>query len=98
MAIAAQNRMKIHQMDVVTAFLQGDIEEDIFMEQPPGYNDNSGRVCKLNKSIYGLKQAGRNWNKKLDATLKNYGLKSSMHDQCIYFSPKNDLISNIVER
>lgn len=55
-ALAAQWGLKIHQMDAVTAFLQGDLQEAIYMDQPEGYSDDSKRVCKLNKAIYGLKQ------------------------------------------
>lgn len=62
-AIAVTRNMQIHHMDVKTAFLNGEVEENILMEQPPGFEDGTGRVCKLQTSIYGLKQAGRNWNK-----------------------------------
>lgn len=92
MAIAVENDMKIHQMDVITAFLQGDLDEVIYMDQPELYNDGSGRVCKLNKAIYGLKQAGRQWNKKLDDALLKFGLRKSSLDPCIYFSGNNSLI------
>lgn len=85
-AIAVQLRMKIHQMDAVTAFLQGDLSEVIYMEQPLFFDDGSGRVCKLSKSIYGLKQAGRVWNLKLDKMLKNFGLIRSLNDPCLYIS------------
>lgn len=66
LAWAAANKMKIHQMDVVTAFLQGDIEEEIYLEQPLGFDDGSGKVCRLKRAIYGLsnKPEGkgiRNW-------------------------------------
>lgn len=86
MALAARENLKIHQMDAVTAFLQGDITEEIYLEQPQGFNDGSGRVCKLRRAIYGLKQAGRQWNKKLDTRLKKMGLKCSEMDPCIYFT------------
>ncbi len=49
--------MHVHQMDVKTGFLNGDLSEDIFMDQPEGYQDDSVRVCNLKKSLYGLKQA-----------------------------------------
>ncbi|CAI7779133.1 unnamed protein product, partial [Closterium sp. NIES-53] len=48
---------KVEQMDVKTAFLYGVVDEEIYMKQPEGYDDGSGRVCRLNKAIYGLKQA-----------------------------------------
>lgn len=52
-------------MDAVTAFLQGDLDEEIFLDQPECFTDGSNKVCKPNRAIYGLKQAGRQWNKKL---------------------------------
>lgn len=85
-ALAVQNGLKIHQMDAITAFLQGDLNEEIFMRQPEHYDDGTGRVCRLNRSIYGLKQAGRQWNLKLDDALQKFGLKKSKLDPCIYFS------------
>lgn len=57
LALAAAKKMKLRQFDVKTAFLNGDLEENIYMSQPIGYDDKSGRVCKLSKSLYGLKQA-----------------------------------------
>lgn len=62
------------------------------MQQPDGYDDGTGRVWKLKKAIYGLKQAGRQWNVKLDETLKVIGLKNCITDPCIYFSEEFDLI------
>lgn len=87
-ALAVQGGMKIHQMDAICAFLQGDLNEIIFMEQPEGFDDNSKRVCRLNKSIYGLKQAGRCWNLKLDRALKDFKFNQSPCDPCVYFNAK----------
>lgn len=92
MAIAVRNNLKIHQMDAITAFLQGDIDAEIYLEQPCTRKDGTQRVCKLNRAIYGLKQAGKQWNKKLDATLKSFGLNSSKMDPCVYFLSKFDFI------
>lgn len=86
LALAVQRGLHIHQMDAVTAFLQGDLDEEIYMEQPEGYHDGTNRVCKLNRSIYGLKQAGRQWNLKLDDALRKYGLQKSKLDPCIYYT------------
>ena len=60
--------MKIHQMDVTAAFLNGDLEEEIHMKQPEGYAEpgKEDLVCSLKKSIYGLKQSPKCWNQKLD--------------------------------
>lgn len=78
-------------MDVVTPFLQGELNEEIYMKQPEGYDDKSGRVCKLNKSIYGLKQAGRVWNIKLDKALYRFGLQRAKNDACIYYNKTSTL-------
>ncbi|KAF4979965.1 hypothetical protein FDECE_17964 [Fusarium decemcellulare] len=60
-AIAAALDVEIEQMDVKTAFLYGDIDEEIYVSQPEGFDDKSGRVCKLKKALYGLEQAPRIW-------------------------------------
>lgn len=86
MALAVKHGFNVDQMDAVTAFLQGNLSEEIYMEQPDGFNDRSGRVCRLKKTIYGLKQNGREWNKQLKNTLKSFGLKNSRTDPCIYFT------------
>ena len=63
MALVAHFDLELHQMDVKTAFLNGNLDEDIYMEQPEGFakKGNEYLVCKLKKSIYGLKQASRQW-------------------------------------
>ena len=68
-AIAAAMDLEIHQMDVVTAFLANELDEEIYMEQPKGFVDGNDMVCKLGKSLYGLKQSARLWNQKLDRYL-----------------------------
>lgn len=84
MGIAAKYNLEIHQMDAITAFLQGDVDEDIYMSQPPTF-DRGEKVCHLNKAIYGLKQASRQWNKRLNSVLLEIGMKRSKLDPCIYF-------------
>jgi hypothetical protein len=74
------------QMDVDTAFLNSELDEEIYMNQPIGFNDKSNRVCRLLKTIYGLKQASRMWYKTLKGFLESKGLKQSEVDPCIYFS------------
>ena len=71
-------------MDVKTAFLNGDIDTDIYMKQPEGFVRDSTKVCKLRKGIYGLKQAARLWNSKFDAYLKERDYRASEADPCIY--------------
>lgn len=86
LSIASHLNLRISQMDAVTAYLNGTLDEELYMEQPDGYEIEPGKCCRLIKSIYGLKQAGRVWNETLDKVLKNYGLERSKMDQCIYFS------------
>jgi hypothetical protein len=62
-AIAAALDLEIEQIDIKTAFLYSNVQEDIFVEQPHGLRDNSGRVCKLNKVLYSLKQSPQIWYK-----------------------------------
>ena len=87
LAIANQYNLEIHQMDVKSAFLNGKLEEEIFMKQPEGFVDekNPNKVCRLNSSLYGLKQSARCWNQVIDAHLKSIGYKASEADPCVYF-------------
>ena len=86
LAIANQHDLEVHQMDVCSAFLNGNLDEDIYMAQPEGYVDqnNPNLVCKLKKSIYGLKQAARCWNDVLHEYLLSDGYKRSDADPCVY--------------
>lgn len=84
-SLAAEYNLDIHQMDAVSAFLQGDLEEEIYMSQPPGFSDGTSKVCRLRKSLYGLKQASRVWNEKLDSILQGFGLTQSKFDSCVYY-------------
>ncbi|GJP60220.1 hypothetical protein CLOP_g17431 [Closterium sp. NIES-67] len=77
LAIAALLGWKIRQMDIVTAFLNGIILEEVYMKQPEGLDDGSGRVCRLKKAIYGLKQAPRAWYHKLEEALLAGGFKKT---------------------
>ena len=76
-AIASLNNMEIHQMDVKTAFLNGELDEEIYMEQPEGFvvQGQENKVCKLVKSLYGLKQAPKQWHEKFDHTMLSHGFK-----------------------
>lgn len=91
-AIASIHGWEIHQMDAVTAFLNGDLSEEIFMEQPEGYRKlgEDSKVCRLNKSLYGLRQSPKIWYDEVVAFL----LKSNFHqceiDPCTYIRANND--------
>ncbi|GJY59711.1 retrotransposon protein, putative, ty1-copia subclass [Tanacetum coccineum] len=85
-SIAAFYDYEIWQMDVKTAFLNGYLDEDIYMVQPEGFvNPNYPRkVCKLQRSIYGLKQASRSWNKRFDEEIKRFGFDQNLDEPCVY--------------
>ena len=80
MALVAHFNLELHQMDVKTAFLNGDIDETIYMVQP----DAKQMVCKLKKSIYGLKQASRQWYYKFHQVVISFGFEMNLADDCIY--------------
>ena len=85
-AIAAIHNLEIHQMDVKTAFLNGDLDEEIYMEQPEGFMvpGQEKKVCRLVKSLYGLKQAPMQWHEKFDILMMTNGLKINECDKCVY--------------
>ncbi|GKB38525.1 retrotransposon protein, putative, ty1-copia subclass [Tanacetum coccineum] len=85
-SIAAYYDYEIWQMDVKTAFLNGYLDEDIYMVQPKGFVDpnHPRKVCKLQRSIYGLKQASRSWNKRFDEEIKRFGFSQNLDEPCVY--------------
>ncbi|KAL0360855.1 UNVERIFIED_CONTAM: Retrovirus-related Pol polyprotein from transposon TNT 1-94 [Sesamum radiatum] len=87
LALVAHHDWELKQMDVKMLFLHGDLEEKIFLNQPCGFVDkkNPNHVCMLNKSLYGLKQSPRQWNKKFDAFMKNLKFLRSEFHPCLYF-------------
>ncbi|RVW20236.1 Retrovirus-related Pol polyprotein from transposon TNT 1-94 [Vitis vinifera] len=85
-ALVAHFDMELHQMDVKTTFLNGDLEEEVYMKQPERFitNGNDYIVCKLKKSICGLKQASRQWYLKFHDVISSFGFIENVMDQCIY--------------
>ena len=85
-ALTSIYNLCIHQMDVKTVFLNGDLNEEVYMEQPKGFvlPGNEHKVCKLTKSLYGLKQAPKQWHEKIDSVILGYGFKHNGADKCIY--------------
>lgn len=86
LAIAAFYDYEIWQMDVKTAFLNGNLLEDVYMTQPEGFvtPKDAGKVCKLQRSIYGLKQASRSWNLRFDEAVKEFGFIKNEDEPCVY--------------
>lgn len=85
-SIATLFNLEIHQMDVKTAFLNGDLNEEIYMEQPEGFvvSGQEKKVCRLVKSLYGLKQAPKQWHEKFDHAMLTNGFKINECDKCVY--------------
>jgi len=86
LAMTAANGWELHQMDVKTAFLDGDLDEEVYMEQPDGYVDPTypDKVCRHLRALYGLKQAPKMWYAKLDDFLKSQGVDNINPDACLY--------------
>jgi hypothetical protein len=87
LSLAVSKGWHLRQLDVKNVFLHGDLEEDVYMRQPPGYEDKNmpNYVCKLDKALYGLKQAPRAWYSKLSEKLYEFGFKSSKADSSLFY-------------
>ena len=92
-ALAVQNSMKMHQMDVTTAFLNVELQEEVYMKQPEDFvaEGQEDLVCKLKRSIYGLKQSPRCWNAALDHKLKQMGFVQAKGDPCLYMASEGEM-------
>ena len=86
LALAAEQDLIIENVDVDTAFLYGEVKEEIYMDQPDGFMDeqNGAKKCLLHKALYGTKQAAREWNNRLNAHLEGQGFKRAAADLCVY--------------
>ena len=85
-ALVAHYSLELHQMDVKTVFLNGDLEKNVYMAQPKGFvvEGKERMGCRLKKSIYGLKQASRQWYLKFDSTIRKFGFQENVEDNCVY--------------
>ena len=85
LSIAAHYHYEIQHMDAKTAFLNGYLEETIYMEQPKGFvaKYEEQKVCKLQRSIYGFKQVSRSWNIRFDKAIKSYGFVQNLDEPCV---------------
>ncbi|SGY77719.1 BQ5605_C005g03707 [Microbotryum silenes-dioicae] len=84
LALAAANGYHVHQADIDKAYLHGELDHDIWMTTPRGFDFPSDQVLRLRRSIYGLKQAGRIWNRHIDTSLRSLGYTATGTDHCIY--------------
>ena len=91
LSIIAMHDYELEQLDVKTTFLHGDLEEVIYIDQPEGFvaPGKENLVCRLNKSLYGLKQSPRQWYKKFDSFMISHGFKRSAYDSCVYLKTVN---------
>ena len=87
LSLAASYGLLVHQMDVKTTFLNGELDEETYMDQPDGFvvKGEERKVCKLLKSLYGLKQAPKQWHEKFDTTLMSAGFAVNEDDRCVYY-------------
>lgn len=95
LSVAAKKKYQVKHFDIKTAFLNGKLDEVIYMKQPPGFEIDN-RVCKLTKSLYGLKQAARQWNNEIHRVLSEIGCDRSNEDQCLYSLKRNKETAYII--
>ena len=97
LSYCCQNGLLIEQMDVETAFLNGQVKSKVYVKQPEGYEDGTERVCILNKALYGLRESPRAWYECLDDYLRNLGFVRSDHDYCLcMLKEKGEIIYLII--
>ncbi|KAJ3704232.1 hypothetical protein LUZ61_007937 [Rhynchospora tenuis] len=97
LAVAAIKGWTLHQMDVHNAFLHGELYEEVYMRLPPGFtHSQTGKVCRLRKSIYGLRQAPHMWFSKLTSALESYGFVQSKADYSLFTWRKGDALLAIL--
>nr|GEX07819.1 retrovirus-related Pol polyprotein from transposon TNT 1-94 [Tanacetum cinerariifolium] len=108
LSIVALQDLKLEQLDVKTTFLHGHLEEEIYVEQPEGFKvpEKEDHVCRLKKSLYGLKQSPRQWYKRFDSFMIGHGYDRCSYDECVYlrkfpdasFFYSTDYISKVLKK
>lgn len=91
LALSAKEEWEVHHLDVKSAFLNGELLEEVYVTQPEGFvkKGQEQKVYKLSKALYGLRQAPRAWNARLDKCLKDLGFKKCLHEQAVYTKCRN---------
>ncbi|KAF5812790.1 putative RNA-directed DNA polymerase [Helianthus annuus] len=97
-SVAANKEWPLHQFDVTNAFLHGDLTEEVYMDAPPGFSGGfkEGEVCRLKKSLYGLKQSPRAWFGKFTLAMKEYGYHQSNADHTLFLKRRNGLVTCLI--
>jgi hypothetical protein len=92
LSYSCHKNFEVYHMDVKSEFINGDLEEEVYMDQPEGFSltDNPNYVCKMNKALYGLKQAPRAWYYRLDKFLQDKGFKKGIVDNNLYIKFQGD--------
>ncbi|RVW67170.1 Retrovirus-related Pol polyprotein from transposon RE1 [Vitis vinifera] len=92
LSLAVNSNWPLHQLDVKNTFLNGDLEEEVFMSPPPSFEESFGvgKVCKLKKSLYGLKQSPRAWFERFGKIIKHYGYTQSQADHTMFYKHSNE--------
>lgn len=89
--MTVQNSMYLHQIDVTTTYLNSNLQDEIYMQQPQCFmeGDSSEKFFRLHKAIYGLKQRGKEWNSKLEGILRKIGFSPCENEPCLYKTTSN---------
>uniref|UniRef100_A0A5B6Z677 Putative polyprotein n=1 Tax=Davidia involucrata TaxID=16924 RepID=A0A5B6Z677_DAVIN len=98
LSCAANQGWLLHQLDVKNAFLHGDLEEEVYMEMPPGFSSQTtnGKVCRLKKALYGLKQSPRAWFGRFHKAMVKIGYKQSNADHTLFIKRRGDMITVLI--
>ena len=99
LAYACSKTIKVYQIDIKSSFLNGELEEEVYIEQPEGFqlSENTDYVCKLKKALYGLKKAPRAWYSRLDKYLQQAGFKKGSVDGNLYIKVKPEFCKRHAE-
>lgn len=98
LSLAANLDWPLHQFDVKNAFLHGELKEEVYMEQPPGYKSTNAKpmVCKLNKALYGLKQSPRAWFGRFCRAMQSYGFKQCDSDHTLFLKRNQEKLTALI--
>lgn len=98
LSLAANLDWPLHQLDVKNAFLHGNLDEEVYMDIPPGYTGSAGNkiVCKLERALYGLKQSPRAWFGRLSSAMRKYGYRQSNSDHTLFLKHRQSKVTALI--